>query len=379
MSEEIANVDMARAWDGEEGDQWTQFADEYDDTNRSIWARFLETDPIGRADQVLDIGCGCGQSTRDAARLAHEGSALGVDLSSSMLAVARRRATAEGVTNVDFRQADAQVYAFDPGAFDIAISRFGVMFFENRTAAFTNIAAALRPGGRLAVLAWQDVRKNEWIMTVRETLAAGRDLPMPPAGAAGPMALADQDDVRSLLSGAGFESVGFTSIEEPVWFGADAEAAYEFVGEIGIVKGLSDGLDADTKAAAHERLTSSTSGARNARGGSVRQRRMADFGDQGVSKRREAWRVSVDDGGVSAANHPRGALVTPERSLRGRRPRTGQVMRALRTAQRCRGCPSACARRGARTRDLTPPPGLAGSVSRESRSAAQHHTPERRY
>ena len=171
-----------------------------------------------------------------------------------MLAVARRRATAEGVTNVDFCQADAQVYAFNPGTFDIAISRFGVMFFENRTAAFTNIAAALRPGGRLAVLAWQDVRKNEWIMTVRETLAAGRDLPMPPVDAPGPMALADPDHVRSLLSGAGFDSVGFTSIEEPVWFGADAEAAYAFVGEIGIVKGLSDGLDPDAKAAGHERL-----------------------------------------------------------------------------------------------------------------------------
>jgi ubiquinone/menaquinone biosynthesis C-methylase UbiE len=254
MSEQIANVDMARAWDGEEGDQWTQFADEYDNTNRSIWARFLETHSIRRADQVLDIGCGCGQTTRDAARLAHEGSALGVDLSSSMLDVARRRASAEGVTNVDFRQADAQVYAFDPGTFDVAISRFGVMFFENRIAAFTNIAAALRPGGRLALLAWQDVRKNEWIMTVRETLAAGRDLPMPTVGAPGPMGLADPDDVRSLLSGAGFESVGFTSIEEPVWFGADAEVAYEFVGEIGIVKGLSDGLDPDAKTAAHERL-----------------------------------------------------------------------------------------------------------------------------
>lgn len=254
MSEEIANADMARAWDGEEGDQWTQFADEYDNTNRSIWARFLETDPIGRADRVLDIGCGCGQSTRDAARLAHEGSALGVDLSSSMLAVARRRAIAEGVLNVEFRQADAQVYAFDPGTFDVAISRFGVMFFEDRMGAFTNIASALRSGGRLAMLAWQDVRKNEWIMTVRETLAAGRDLPMPPAGAPGPMALADQDDVRGLLAGAGFEAIGFTSIEEPVWFGADAEKAYEFVGEIGIVKGLSDGLGRDTKAAAHEQL-----------------------------------------------------------------------------------------------------------------------------
>lgn len=254
MPEQIANADMARAWDGEEGDQWTQFADEYDNTSRSIWARFLETDPIGPADRVLDIGCGNGQSTRDAARRAHDGSALGVDLSSSMLAVARRRAEKEGVSNVEFRQADAQVYAFDPGSFDTAISRFGVMFFDDRPAAFNNIALALRSGGRLAVLVWQDLEKNEWIMTARETLAAGRDLPMPPAGTPGPMALADQDDVRGLLAGAGFGSIDFTSIEEPVWFGADAEEAYRFVGEIGIVKGLSDGLDPNTKAAAHERL-----------------------------------------------------------------------------------------------------------------------------
>ena len=68
MSEPIANVDMANAWDGEEGDQWTQFADEFDTNFRSIWARFLETDPIAPADRVLDIGCGSGQSTRDAAR-----------------------------------------------------------------------------------------------------------------------------------------------------------------------------------------------------------------------------------------------------------------------------------------------------------------------
>src|SRR5437763_2740920 len=92
MSELIANVDMANAWDGEEGDQWTQFADEYDTSFRSIWARFLETDPVAPADRVLDIGCGSGQSTRDAARRASDGSALGLDLSEAMLAEARRRA-----------------------------------------------------------------------------------------------------------------------------------------------------------------------------------------------------------------------------------------------------------------------------------------------
>src|SRR5438105_2207512 len=100
--EPIANVDMANAWDGDEGDQWTQFADEYDTNFRSIWDRFLETHTIAPADRVLDIGCGSGQSTRDAARLARDGSALGVDLSESTLAEARRRARKEGLTNVEF-------------------------------------------------------------------------------------------------------------------------------------------------------------------------------------------------------------------------------------------------------------------------------------
>src|SRR5437763_15060003 len=107
MSEPIATVDTANAGDGEEGDQWTQFADEFDSQFRSIWARFLETDPVAPADRVLDIGCGSGQSTRDAARLARHGSALGVDLSESMLADARRRASPGGLTNVECLRADA--------------------------------------------------------------------------------------------------------------------------------------------------------------------------------------------------------------------------------------------------------------------------------
>jgi SAM-dependent methyltransferase len=245
---------MANAWDGEEGDQWTQFADEYDTNLRSIWARFLETDPIAPADRVLDIGCGSGQSTRDAARLARDGSALGVDLSESMLAEARRRASTEGLTNVAFLRADAQVHAFDTATFDLAMSRFGSMFFSDRRAAFANIASALRPGGRIALLVWQATAGNEWIMVVRESMAAGRDLPMPPPGAPGPAALADPDDVEALLTGAGFEAVEFTSFEEPLWFGADADAAYAFVGGIGMVKGLSEGLDGVARSDAHEKL-----------------------------------------------------------------------------------------------------------------------------
>jgi ubiquinone/menaquinone biosynthesis C-methylase UbiE len=127
---------------------------------------------LARARRVLDIGCGSGQSTRDAARLARDGSALGVDLSESMLAEARRRASTEGLANVEFLRADAQVHAFDTATFDLAISRFGSMFFSDRTAAFANIASALRPGGRVALLVWQATARNEWIMVVRESMAA---------------------------------------------------------------------------------------------------------------------------------------------------------------------------------------------------------------
>src|SRR5437588_1068820 len=208
MREPIANIDMPKAWDGEEGEQWTRFADEFDSQFRSIWARFLETDPVAPADRVLDIGCGSGQSTRDAARLARDGSALGVDLSESMLAEARRRASTEGLTNVEFVWADAQVHAFDTATFDLAISRFGSMFFSDRPAAFANIASALRPGGRMALLVWQATASNEWIMVVRTSMAAGRDLPMPPPGTPGPAALADPDDVEALTTGDGFEAGG---------------------------------------------------------------------------------------------------------------------------------------------------------------------------
>lgn len=106
----------------------------------------------------------------------------------------------------------------------------------------------------MALLVWQATAGNEWIMVVRESMAAGRDLPMPPPGAPGPAALADPDDVEALLRGVGFEAIELTSFEEPLWFGADADAAYAFVGGIGIVKGLSDGLDEVARADAHEKL-----------------------------------------------------------------------------------------------------------------------------
>ena len=145
----VANVEMAKAWE-EEGARWAEQAERYDATVRRHSRRLLEAARISADDRVLDIGCGCGETTRDAARFAASGLVLGVDLSARMIEWARERARAEGLTNVRFEQADAQVYPFEREGFDLAISRFGAMFFADPVAAFRNIGRALRPGGRAA-------------------------------------------------------------------------------------------------------------------------------------------------------------------------------------------------------------------------------------
>lgn len=252
----IVNVEMAGAWDGEEGAVWAENADRYDATSVDIWQRFLDADPIRAEDHVLDIGCGTGHSSREAARLASDGSVLGVDLSSRMLELARERSAAEGLTNVQFVQADAQVHPFELEAFSIAISSFGAMFFADREAAFGNVARALRPGGRIAILAWREFGENEWLVALREALAAGRDLPTPPLGAPGPFGLADVDGTSACLAGAGFDDIVFTPVDEPMFLGTNAEDAFDFVRTMGIFKSLTDGLDDDVRADALATLRS---------------------------------------------------------------------------------------------------------------------------
>jgi SAM-dependent methyltransferase len=245
----VANVDMAKAWDGPEGAQWSAHVDRYERTSRLHWARFLAEVSIERTAQVLDVGCGNGRSSCDVAAIAADGSVLGVDLSSQMLARARSRAQRDGLNNVTFEQADAQVYEFEPASRDLVISTFGIMFFADPVAAFANIRKALRPGGRLAALVWQGLDGNEWMTVVRNALAMGRELPAPPPGAPGPIALADPQRVEQLLTAAGFEGVALSSIEAPVDFGADADEAFDFVRSLGMARALLQDLDDATAAA----------------------------------------------------------------------------------------------------------------------------------
>ncbi|MGC1567225.1 MAG: class I SAM-dependent methyltransferase, partial [Trebonia sp.] len=121
-------------------------------------------------DHVLDIGCGSGQTTREAARAARAGSALGVDVSALAISRAGELARAKRIHNVTFECANAQVHRFPQEHFDLAISRFGTMFFDDPAAAFANISRALRPAGRLVMMVWQAPERNEWDVTIRQAL-----------------------------------------------------------------------------------------------------------------------------------------------------------------------------------------------------------------
>jgi SAM-dependent methyltransferase len=241
-----SNVEQFRAWEGDKGSHWATHAERYDEGVAGYQGRFLAAAAIGTSEAVLDIGCGTGRTTRDAARRATAGSALGVDLSSRMVELARGLAEQEQVANARFQQADVQVHPFPEQSFDIAVSRHGAMFFGDAPAAFANIARSLRPGGRLVLLTWQPARNNEWISTFGAIFAAGRDLPAPPPDAPGPFSLSDPERVRRVLTSAGFTDVHLQSLTGPMYFGPDPEDACRFVA--GQQAGMLRDLDADTRA-----------------------------------------------------------------------------------------------------------------------------------
>lgn len=205
---------------------------------------------VGSHDRVLDIGCGTGQSTREAARAAVTGSAVGVDVSAPMLERARQLSDDQGLTNVTFQQADAQVHPFPPSHFDLCISRFGTMFFADPVAAFTNIGRALRPGARLVLLVWQERDRNEWATAIRQTFTAAPATPRGPD----PFSLADPTATEDILTAAGFTDVTFTDVHEPVYYGPDSATAFDAVLRLWEFKDLLANLDTAAAEQARTRL-----------------------------------------------------------------------------------------------------------------------------
>lgn len=209
---------------------------------------------VGPGDRVLDIGCGTGQTTRQAARTAVAGSALGIDVSAPAIARARELAQAEGLHNVTFECGDAQVHHLPRARFDLAISRFGTMFFHHPVAAFTNIGQALRPSGRLMMMVWQAREHNEWEIAIQHSLAGGEATPPVASEEPDPFSLADTSTVRDILQAAGFAGITFTDVQEPVYYGPDVTAALAWVRGFSSTSHMLKHLDPTAAALALRRL-----------------------------------------------------------------------------------------------------------------------------
>ncbi|MGW0666158.1 class I SAM-dependent methyltransferase [Streptomyces sp. NPDC002746] len=251
---DIANIEQAQAWNGYEGAYWARNQDRWDAVNGGFDEPLLTAAAIGEGDRVLDVGCGAGKTARLAAERAPRGRVLGIDLSRPMLERARLTAAQEGVGNVTFEHADAQVHPFEPAAFDVAVSRFGVMFFGDPVEAFGNIGRALRPGGRLAFICAAEAGDNEWITA----MAALRDhLPFGEfgtSGGPGMFSLADPDRIRTVLSAAGFVDIAVAGVEAYGDWGPDAEGAADFLLDSGPGRHLTDQVDRATRDRAREAL-----------------------------------------------------------------------------------------------------------------------------
>jgi SAM-dependent methyltransferase len=260
-------------WNGAAGELWATEQEAIDRALEAFTGVLLDDAAIGRGSRVLDIGCGCGRTTLAAADAAGaDGTVVGIDVSAPMLARARERAGARG--NVRFVLGDAAEHAFDT-TFDVALSRFGVMFFADPERAFAHILGVLRPGGALVFVCWRAVAENAWVTVPYG--AAAPFLPPPPAAnpeQPGPFAFADEARVRRILSRAGFvavETKGFdadfvlsdTGVDDAVRFATTTGPTARALREAG------EAASENVRAAIHARFQEFARGSRVALGGAV--------------------------------------------------------------------------------------------------------------
>jgi len=237
------NVEQAEAWNGASGRHFIEQRERHERMRSRLTTRLLAGARIEDGEEVLDVGCGCGDVTILAARAAGGGHALGADLSRIQVAEARRIAASAGVANARFEVADAQVHPFRAGIFDVVLSNFGVMFFDDPAAAFGNLRKALRPGGRLTFLCWRGRAENPFftIGFAESAVILGlRELPGPAAA----FSLADAGRVSVLLSDAGFGGVAFAKVDEPMPVGRDVDDVLAYERASPSAAGVLDGLGA---------------------------------------------------------------------------------------------------------------------------------------
>lgn len=231
------NTEQIEFWNGRAGESWTELQDEMDASLANVTRALFACAAVQPGERVLDVGCGTGETTLSAAdAVGATGSAVGVDVSAPMLALAEKRAA--GRTNVSFRRDDA-ASADLGGPYDLVLSRFGVMFFADPVAAFRNLARVTRPGGRVVFACWQDMTRSDWLTrpmaVVKPLLEKPAPFPPPDPDAPGPNAFARRERVEQILTGAGFTDVVMEPSEVAVPLGRSVPDAVAQMLRIGPV------------------------------------------------------------------------------------------------------------------------------------------------
>jgi SAM-dependent methyltransferase len=242
------NAAQAQRWNGASGQHWIEHRERHLAEHQNFTPHLFRRAAIAAGERVLDVGCGCGDTTIMAARAAGgptredpggSGSAVGLDLSAPMLAVARRLAEKAGAANARFVRGDAQARPLRQAAFDVVISNFGVMFFGDPRAAFASLGATLRPHGRLVFLCWQDDARNELFAIPSRAFGTYMRLPAPSAS----NLFVDPGQIAELLSGTGWEDVQVASVNEPAWLGSDVDDVMSYVRSMPMIGALAASLN----------------------------------------------------------------------------------------------------------------------------------------
>jgi SAM-dependent methyltransferase len=226
-----ANAAQRRYWNTVAGPRWVAAPGFRERRNQESLALLVARLGLAGGERVLEIGCGTGALTLPvAAAVGGQGRVVAVDISEPMLGAARQRVAESGLANVTLRLGDAQVFDFEPAAFDVATSRMGVMFFADPTAAFRNILRALKPGGRLVFACWAPLSENpHWLLTHDIAVGhLGAPAPRPPHEP-GPHAFGDPIYLEDVLTKAGFSQVAVERAHPTVHAGTAEEESRQAI------------------------------------------------------------------------------------------------------------------------------------------------------
>ena len=272
------NADQVTYWNEVAGPKWVANQARLDRVFAPLTQALIAAAAFAPGERVLDVGCGCGETSLLAAEaVGPSGHVRAIDISIPMLDHAKARAAASASSHrapIAWLQADAMTHAFTPDA-DLLMSRFGVMFFADPKAAFANLRRGLKPGARVVFMSWRPRAEVAWMQWPIDQLAALLPVPEVVAGAPGPFGFADATATQAMLVAAGFEGVSAEPVDASLIIGeggdpvGDAMALFRYTGPVATMLRDAEAARPEADALLEARVAAAVAGGKVALGGAV--------------------------------------------------------------------------------------------------------------